>query len=227
MNKKTLLIAAAALAAVGSAHAQDLEGFEVSGNVAFTSDYRFRGVSLSADEFAIQGGFDAAHESGFYVGTWASSIDEFAGSETELDFYAGYGFEAGGLAFDVGAISYFYPGSDDTEYYEVYGSVSGTVGVAELTGGLAYAPDQDNLGDDNVYVYADAGFPLGESPFSLGLHVGLEDGAFGDEKIDYAVSLDTSYAGLDLSAAWVDTDAEDYLGEIAEGGVVFTIGKSM
>ena len=47
----------------------------VSANVALTTDYRFRGVSLSAGDPAIQGGIDVGHESGFYVGTWASSIE--------------------------------------------------------------------------------------------------------------------------------------------------------
>lgn len=210
-----------------SASAQD-SAWEVSGNAAYTSDYRFRGISLSGNEFAIQGGFDAGHESGFYVGTWASSIDTFGGSETELDFYAGYGWEVEGLSFDVGAIGYFYPGSDDTEYYEAYGSVSGTAGVIGLTAGVAYAPEQDNLGDDdNLYVYGDAELPLGDSPVSLALHVGLEDGAFGDEKVDYSIGLAGSAAGLDLSVAYIDVENADGFGEISDPTIVFTVGKSM
>lgn len=212
-----------------SASAQD-SAWEVSGNVAYTSDYRFRGVSLSGNEFAIQGGIDAGHESGFYAGTWASSIDTFAGSETELDFYAGYGWEVEGLSFDVGAIGYFYPGSDDTEYYEAYGSVSGTAGIVGLTAGVAYAPEQDNLGeDDNLYVYGDAELPLGESPVSLALHIGVEDGAFGDEKVDYSVSLDKTVGPVDVSLAFIgtDQDEDDGFGDLADETVVFTISKSL
>ena len=37
-----------------------MEGLSLSANVAFTSDYRFRGVSFSEGDFAIQGGFDIA-----------------------------------------------------------------------------------------------------------------------------------------------------------------------
>ena len=48
---------------------------EVSGNVALVTDYRFRGVSLSAGDPAIQGGIDVSHASGFYIGTWGSSIE--------------------------------------------------------------------------------------------------------------------------------------------------------
>ena len=44
------------------------------GNVSLTTDYRFRGVSLSGGDPAIQGGITATHDSGFYVGAWSSSI---------------------------------------------------------------------------------------------------------------------------------------------------------
>lgn len=37
----------------------------VSGSVALVSDYRFRGVSQTDEEAAIQGGITVAHESGF------------------------------------------------------------------------------------------------------------------------------------------------------------------
>ena len=51
------------------------DGFQISGNVALTTDYRFRGISQSDEELAIQGGFDAEFGPGFYIGTWGSSVD--------------------------------------------------------------------------------------------------------------------------------------------------------
>ena len=69
------LLAGSALTAT-PAFAQDEEagpGVTVSGNVALVTDYRFRGVSLSAGDMALQGGIDAATDGGFYVGTWAST----------------------------------------------------------------------------------------------------------------------------------------------------------
>ncbi|MEN8675919.1 MAG: TorF family putative porin, partial [Alteriqipengyuania sp.] len=50
---------------------EEADAIEISGNVSLVSDYRFRGVSFSDEDIAIQGGIDLAHESGFYVGTWA------------------------------------------------------------------------------------------------------------------------------------------------------------
>ena len=50
-------------------------------NVALVSDYRFRGISQSYTDPAIQGGFDYSHASGVYLGTWGSSVsgNEYVG----------------------------------------------------------------------------------------------------------------------------------------------------
>ena len=70
-------------------------------NVTLTNDYRYRGISQSNFNPAIQGGFDYAHESGFYIGNWNSSIswisdavstlpNQSTSAPIEMDFYAGY-----------------------------------------------------------------------------------------------------------------------------------------
>ncbi len=234
MRVKTILMAAAAVSSIGVANigtASAGEAFEVSGNVAFTTDYRFRGISLSDNNFAVQGGFDVGHSSGLYVGTWASNVELGDGQgSTELDLYGGYAGEAGAIGYDVGVILYAYPESDDLNYYELYGSISGTAGLVDLTAGLAYVPEQDNTGDeDNTYIYASAGLPLGESPYSLGAHIGYEDGAFGDEKIDYSLSVDKACEdwGIDLSLAWIATENTEGVGDASDDAVVFTVSKSM
>lgn len=228
MYKKLIIPAMVAMGSLSApAVAQDSEEFAVSANVAFTNDYRFRGVSLSNNSFAVQGGFDVEHSSGLYVGTWASNVSIPGEGDTELDLYGGYGGEVGGLGFDVGAIYYAYPETDDFNYYELYGSLTGELGLVEVTGGLAYVPEQDNTGDeDNIYIYVDSGVPIGDSGASFGVHVGYEDGAFGDEKIDYAVSIGTSAAGLDFSFAWVGTEFEGTGDDTTDDALVVTVGKS-
>ncbi|HSV60521.1 MAG TPA: TorF family putative porin, partial [Variovorax sp.] len=58
-----------------------LASAQLAGNVALTTNYKFRGqdqdvlgsngnFKTSAVKPAIQGGFDYAHESGFYIGNW-------------------------------------------------------------------------------------------------------------------------------------------------------------
>jgi uncharacterized protein (TIGR02001 family) len=137
---------------------------------------------MSGGDAAIQGGIDIAHSSGFYVGTWGSSLDEdtVGYGHTELDVFAGWSSEVTpGVTVDVGAIAYIYPnaGPGDFDYYEGYASAGFGFGPGEVAIGVAYAPKQDGLGGtDNLYVFADAGVGIPNTPLTLSGHVGYTDG---------------------------------------------------
>jgi uncharacterized protein (TIGR02001 family) len=235
------LAAAAALSST-TAFAQEAEEeaagpIEVSGNVALTSDYRFRGVSFSGGDFALQGGIDVAHESGVYVGTWASTIDANGGfGEMELDVYGGWsGDVAEGVSVDVGLLYYMYPTEDtgaDTDYFEPYASVSTTLGPVGATVGVAYAWDQDSLGDqDNLYVYTDFELGVADTPVTLSAHLGYTDGVFATQldgtSFDWGVGA--SYAvtdSLSLGVNYVDTQGPS-INDFTDAGVFFTLSYSM
>ncbi|MGD2132744.1 MAG: TorF family putative porin [Maricaulaceae bacterium] len=234
LKSSTVLVAAAAAASVGGAALGQMEDVEVEGNVALVSDYRFRGVSLSDDTMALQGGFDLATDSGFYVGTWASSIEQAAGSELELDLYGGFGGEVDMFNYDVGVLGYFYPGGNDLEYYELYGSVGTTFGIVDAAAGVAYAPEQDNIGnDDNTYWYVTGEAPLGDSAFTLFGSFGLETGAFGDpdgdgdDKYDWSLGVGTSALGLDWALTYIDTSEDDNLVDGVDATAVLSISKAL
>ena len=184
-----------------SASYQDGESeFTVSGEATLATDYRFRGVSQTDKEAAIQGGLTIAHSSGFYVGTWASNLSgwgTFGGSNMELDLIAGVELPVGEGTLDAGIVWYMYPGgADTTDFAELYASLSGTVGPLELTAGVAYAPSQEALGnvfpdaptslegdpvnpgdkEDNLYLSADAGLGISGTPITLSAHIGYSDG---------------------------------------------------
>jgi uncharacterized protein (TIGR02001 family) len=156
----------------------------LSGNVALVTDYRFRGLSLSAGDFAVQGQINVAHSSGLYAGIWASSLEQdlfdVYGS-METDFYAGWSKEvASGLTADVGLTYYVYPSGSfgKGNYFEPYASLTKAVGPATVKVGAAYAWKQDSLGgDDNLYVYTDLGAGIPDTPVSVSLHLGYADGA--------------------------------------------------
>src|SRR4051812_40599934 len=76
-------------------------GFDISGTITGVSDYRFRGVSESGRAPALQGSVDVPWH-GFYAGAWASSIARTAGTNLELDLYAGYSGSAGPVEYEVG-----------------------------------------------------------------------------------------------------------------------------
>jgi uncharacterized protein (TIGR02001 family) len=86
-----------------------------TGNIGLVSDYRFRGISQTFKKPAIQGGFDYSHSSGIYLGNWNSNVNEGAGfpaGNIEMDFYGGWKKTWGDWGLDLGAIYYYYPGTD-------------------------------------------------------------------------------------------------------------------
>ncbi len=90
-----------------------------TGNVGLFSQYIFRGVSQTNEKPALQGGFDVAHKSGLYAGTWASNISWLSdlpeptpSSSVEWDFYGGYKLALpADFTADFGVLYYWYPGS--------------------------------------------------------------------------------------------------------------------
>ncbi len=241
-----------ALAMAKPAYAQDetAGAFTFSGNVTIASDYRFRGVSQTENNFALQGGFDVAHKSGFYAGTWASNLagwGTFEGANIELDLYAGYAADVGGLAVDGGLIWYVFPaGLSNTSYGEIYGSLGKNVGGVDVTLGANYAFPQSALSlngdnEDNIYIYSDAGFDLGDTPLSFSAHLGYSDGNPGvgpngwvasptGTFLDWSIGVAVDLPGpLEASVTYVDTDiGEDEAAAFAliNSGYRFGIGRA-
>ena len=109
----------------------------LSFNAGVVSDYRYRGISQSRLKPAVQGGFDYADKSGFYVGAWGSSIkwikDAGGKSNTEVDYYGGYKFTVGEVGYDIGFLHYDYSGNalkPSANTNELYGAI--TMGPATL-----------------------------------------------------------------------------------------------
>ena len=149
--KKTLLavtLAALTSGAATTALAADPKApepeFTISGNVALVSDYRFRGVTQTFGKPAIQGGFDFTHQSGAYLGTWASNVGNWAnyGGSMEIDFYGGFRgtLPAGEIAFDVGIITYVYPGNAPETFPEATPISAPKNGTNEWYVGLSKGP---------------------------------------------------------------------------------------
>lgn len=199
--KKTLIATSIASAVSLSALALPaVAAAEVSANIGVVSNYLFRGVTQTDDSAAVQGGLDYAHESGFYAGTWTSTVDFGPDSANyELDLYAGYGSSIGDLGFDVGYVYYAYPDGDDLDFGEIYGSLT----YSYLTAGLAYTVNSQATGDTaafdtgDLYYYAGVDVPFGESGFTGSLYYGY-----------YTFDNDSSTNELDYGH-WTATIARD------------------
>lgn len=217
--------------------------FSFSANVAFTTEYRFRGLNLSDGNFAVQGGLDLSHSSGFYVGTWASNLDEdtVGYGSSEVDLYGGWsGDLIDGLSTNVGVIGYLYPdaGPGEFDYIEFYGSLTGSLGPASVTGGVAYAPNQDSLDfgggqRDNFYVYGKASVGIPNTPLTLNGSVGYTDGVLtytADSKAwDWSVSADLAVGPITFTAAYVGVEGDvigDPLSIFTDDAFVATVKAS-
>ncbi len=140
------MAAGATIAGVGAAQAG-----EISGNIALTSDYVFRGVSLSDNGPAVQGGFDWEGDV-FYAGVWGSSIID----GMELDLYAGFTPTTGPIEWDLGVVGYFYPRADDDgaefDYYELLAAASYSLTEQfSIGGGVYFSPE--NYADTGEATY--------------------------------------------------------------------------
>jgi len=216
MHRLLLVAAAAPLALVSTtAWAQDAEeeepsgAWEIDGALGVLSDYRFRGISLSQKDTEVTAEVSISHESGFYVGAWASNVALIDDADNvEVDIYAGYAKDVGSLSFDVGAVYYSYPGHNgEFGYVDLLASVSTAVGPGTVTVGAAYAPSQGNLGHtDNTYVYISGDLPVGETPLSVHGTFGYEDGAFADSKKDWLIGASYDLgSGISATVDYVDT----------------------
>lgn len=230
MNKLSAL-AFALLTVPGVAFAQGAEpgaegdagAFDLSVTATAVSDYRFRGVSLSDRDPAIQGSVDLSF-AGFYVGAWSSSIARYADTNVETDLYAGYAGEAGPVEYEIGAIAYLYPGGDGTgDVYEATGALAATVGPAKLRLAGFYAPDQKNLVGDNLYLSVDAEAEIPGTELALTAQIGRERGSFYGRKVDWSLGAEYRHGQFMLGLAYHDTDRDGVasgLGRNARGGLV-------
>ena len=91
---------------------------EVTSYALLTTDYVYRGVSLSDEHGAVQFGVDVGLESGVYFGIWGSTVDIGGGTprqrDREVNYYLGYAYDSS-QKWTIGAnvVAYSYPGGKD------------------------------------------------------------------------------------------------------------------
>lgn len=230
MQPKYLVTAAFAMLALPTAaRAQDANedspAITLSADATVVSDYRFRGVSLSNGDYAVQGSVTVSTRQGFYASAWASNIAEYGGAKTEVDVTGGWSGALGPLTADVNVVGYYYPNGEGVNYYEVGGSLSKEFGPLGAKVGVAYSPKQDNIGGiKNTYIYGEASYALPVLPITLNAHVGHEDGVYSG-KVDYAVGASVKYAPFTFGVSYikVDSDPLDELGELAGNKMLFSV----
>jgi uncharacterized protein (TIGR02001 family) len=201
----------------------------LTANFGLFSSYRFRGIDQTFGKPALQGGVDYAHSSGLYVGNWNSNVSSGAGypdGNLEMDFYGGFKHAFGDFGLDVGALYYYYPGTQARGISS--GKNTGVVDNKEIyVGGswkfLAlkynYAVDDyfgarggvngDKSTRGTSYLDFAANYDLGEG-WGINGHVGhlatknITNGSYTDWKLGVTKYLSGWVVGL----AYIDTNAK-------------------
>jgi uncharacterized protein (TIGR02001 family) len=230
MFLRSSLVAVALIGSAVPAMAADPAPF--TGNITLASDYKFRGFTQTNYKPALQGGFDYAHKSGFYLGNWNSNVEQtlYNGASLEMDVYGGFKGTMGSFTYDVGAIYYAYPGSvgpkiDNKEIY--FG-----VGAGPVTAKLFYSlgdyfstqairkasatPTPNGATDGTIYLDVGATHDLGNG-WGINAHVGYlnvkngkVNGLVSDTVTDYKVGLTKDVSGWVFGGSYITTSKKDF-----------------
>lgn len=260
---RTTGIAATALAfglasVVPAAMAEDTDSGEdvipgtVSGGVALTSDYVFRGISQTDRDAAIQGSLEYAIETGIagtsaYAGFWGSNVNFNDGDEAhaEIDVLFGLRGDIGdsGLSWDLGAIYYWYPGASsrlDYDYWEIIPKLEYAINdLVSVNATYAFSPNF--FADTGLGNYVEGGVsvtpPLPFKGFDLSI-----DGAVGyqwiesnskagvEDYLNWTVGATVTVKSVDFTIAYTDTDLSrsDCFSNtnLCDGRVIFAVGAA-
>lgn len=219
---------------------------QLSANVGVTTNYKFRGQDQKSTSArwikpALQGGVDYTFgDSGFYVGNWNSTVDWLSGNKLEMDFYGGYKFKAADVDWDVGALTYVYPGNSTGNTTELYGA--GTYGPITLKYSHTVSKDYFGWAGNQLNSsskgrgtgYLNVAFSQEVAPkTTLKLAVGYTRFARDIKDlgvpnyVDYSVGGAYDFGdGLSLSAAWVGANKSNYFGFVNKGRAIVALNKT-
>jgi len=186
------------------------------------------GESQTAKEPALQGGIDFVHKSGFYLGTWGSTIKWIEDSSipggpsakgpVEIDLYGGYkGSITKAVSFDVGGLQYWYATNtysnitgENANTFELYGALTSGIFTGKYSHSLTNlfgTPNSKNSGYLDLSAAIDFGKGLTLTP-----HVGWQHINNFGSYMDYALTLAKDFNGWVLSGAVIGTNWNDRFG---------------
>ena len=202
MNKLKLTLIGLALVFVSTL----ANAVSISGNAAIQTDYIWRGMTQNSGDTSVNVGLDADFGNGFYLGTWAATVDFGNGHTLEHDYYGGYAFELGGIGVNIGAIQVTYNGTTDVDFSENYIALSLPMNV-----GLHFS-EGDELGD-----YAEISWGMDVGVGSLSIAYGDMDDASATAAPDAGTHTTIGYS-MSAGDFTVDLSYSDFNGNTNAAG---------
>lgn len=231
------VVCAQTSAAVPAQSTTQAPSYELTYNLGAVSDYRYRGVSQTRLQPAVQGGVDLT-AGAWYAGAWASNVqwikDAGGNAKVELDLYGGYKYAVNAdWTVDLGALAYIYPSNrlspsaNTTEFY---------LGVATGPYSAKYSQSVTNLfgfasSKASGYLEANVDYELVKGT-NLVAHLGhqMVKNSASFSYTDYKVGATYEALGGKLSASVIGTDNKNYVSpkgkNLGKAGVVVGYTKT-
>lgn len=185
-------------------------GAQVNGSISIVSDYRFRGVSLSAGhpEPQVHLGYDS--KSGWYAGGFASGTDfrDEKGGNVQLMAYAGYTRQLSpGVGWEAGAIKSVFLRAASYDYVEIFAGLASD----RISGRLYFSPDYFDRHASTLYAEFNGAYPFGQRFHLLG-HIGFLRAISGSkssaaspaDQSDVSIGASVDLADWKIRVAWID-----------------------
>ncbi|MHB8472197.1 MAG: TorF family putative porin [Gammaproteobacteria bacterium] len=197
---RTYASALGALLAAAQVHA------DVSGSVTMTSDYRFRGISLSAEQPAAEFSLDYDHAKGGYAGAMISTLQFSDQTHRSIGLlaYGGYVRRYGNFNLEGGADYAAFPSNHDYDYPEVYCGITSERASARLYYTRHYFGQTSNT----QYLEFNAAQPI-RGRLALMGHLGILHTKLNPATTerayhsDFRIGLALALPGASVQLAWV------------------------
>ncbi|WP_315764969.1 TorF family putative porin [Sphingomonas sp. Y38-1Y] len=212
---------------VGAPAAQAQELSRPTASIEATTDHRRRGLSWSDGDPALDA-IVSVPLAGLRVDARATTTRgaiRHDGADMVFDGSASYSRDlASGLSLTGGVTGHFFAGAaSKADYGELDLTLGYALGPLQLDLGGSYAPKQDAIGGDNLYLQARASGSIPLTGIEVAAHVGRTSGSTDDliraarlrpegmSYVDWGVRVEQRFGplalGLRYSGTDIDTDA--------------------
>jgi len=224
--RKKLILGAASLALLCTPALAADESASLSGSIALTSDYRFRGISQNDTDPAPQLTLNLVGPDGWYAGTFLSKINFNDGpsgayvsnhnTSLEWDIYAGKHFDLDGTGLTLQALYYAYPehdglpGAARLSFFEGSAALSHTFDNLTVGATVAVSPDFFGESGTGVWLGGTASYVVNDWVTVSG-NVGhqwaetLNNAGTGFPYTHWDLGVTATWNGISLDLRYIDT----------------------
>jgi uncharacterized protein (TIGR02001 family) len=175
-------------------------------SIGVASQERRRGLGWSGGRPAANASIRVPIVTGLSVSARATSLGRarrYERADGVIDLTAGIARQYGAVRVNGEVIRHQFIGAAGPSFWELGGDASTTFGPARFDLFMRYAPHQDAIGGQNLYMGAGLQAGIPGTPLSLSAHVGRSTGSHGDSLARYRLRPDVRYHDYSIGLDYV------------------------